>query len=667
MPTPGRARRAAGASRPPSSRWARRDSSSSVARTTRRRPTRPPPAPGPPTITHTVTTTTAIIGTVTGTAAAKRQVRATFAVRHGDTLHMHSHCQQEWQHSVVREQPGGGVAAPSPEQLGTAPAERISLVFKRPWAAEPRPNEPPVAYVDALRTLRAAAAAAQGGGGPPPTSAARARVMRGCGVASGSGYSFTLARPEAARRPRANARFPALAAALFALEVRPLPRPRRVLACRPLAAAPPPPYPAPSRAPQAAVAPAGHPPSELCSVSVDAELTPHALPPTRAGTPAMIVALGGEGGEGGEVALGGGAPRGVRYSPLLLPAEGEATQDPNSGGGGGGLAMWTLPVLRGGEQHGPAEEDAAAAVPPPPPPPPLFHLTYFSPAPAADAAALAAALAPPLRYRPRSTDELVLGELLGPSARAYAGPPRGDPRWDWAAHGREPFALEGHAVLDVGAQIGAFTRVALAAGAARVLAVEPEPANAALWRENCGAGAAAERATLLQAAVAHGAPADGSGAATLVLGRARSDGVQNTWRHALRGLSHYKETEEQEQEGEQEEPGARAPTSVEVRTVPLFGAGGLLEGGEWSFVKLDCEGAELELLRRFAPGDWRGVRRLVFEWSFTKERRMGVFMDVVAALEAEGFDVWFEGKGNWEVSFEEWPWSADAVVYAARA
>ena len=46
---------------------------------------------------------------------------------------------------------------------------------------------------------------------------------------------------------------------------------------------------------------------------------------------------------------------------------------------------------------------------------------------------------------------------------------------------------------------------------------------------------------------------------------------------------------------------------------------------------------------------------------------MGVFMDVVAALEAEGFDVWFEGKGNWEVSFEEWPWSADAVVYAARA
>ena len=210
-------------------------------------------------------------------------------------------------------------------------------------------------------------------------------------------------------------------------------------------------------------------------------------------------------------------------------------------------------------------------------------------------------------------------------------------------------------------QIGVFTRVALAAGAARVLALEPEPANAALWRENCEG--CAPRAALLEAAVVHGAP-PGGGGATLMYGKPRTDGVQNTWRHALRGLSHYKE--------------GGAPTSVEVRTVPLFGAGGLLEAGEaevegrqrgegWSFVKLDCEGAELALLQGFAPGDWRGVRRLVFEWSFTKERRMDVFLDVVARLEAEGFSVWYEGKGNWEASFDEWPWSADAVVYAARA
>ena len=233
-----------------------------------------------------------------------------------------------------------------------------------------------------------------------------------------------------------------------------------------------------------------------------------------------------------------------------------------------------------------------------------------------------------------------------------------------------------HRACLVRVQIGVFSRVALAAGAARLLALEPEPANAALWRQNCDG--CAPRAALLEAAVVHGAPAGGGGA-TLVYGKPRTDGVQNTWRHALRGLSHYKE------QGPPQEGGA--PTSVEVRTVPLFGAGGLLEAGEaeaeaeaeagqrgevssgegWSFVKLDCEGAELALLQGFAPGEWRGVRRLVFEWSFTKERRMAVFLDVVARLEAEGFSVWYEGKGNWEAAFDEWPWSADAVVYAARA
>ena len=231
-----------------------------------------------------------------------------------------------------------------------------------------------------------------------------------------------------------------------------------------------------------------------------------------------------------------------------------------------------------------------------------------------------------------------------------------------------------HRACLVRVQIGVFSRVALAAGAARVLALEPEPANAALWRQNCDG--CAPRAALLEAAVVHGAP-PGGGGATLVYGKPRTDGVQNTWRHALRGLSHYKE------QGAPQEGGA--PTSVEVRTVPLFGAGGLLEAGEaeaeaeggqrgevssgegWSFVKLDCEGAELALLQGFAPGEWRGVRRLVFEWSFTKERRMVVFLDVVARLEAEGFSVWYEGKGNWEAAFDEWPWSADAVVYAARA
>ena len=83
-----------------------------------------------------------------------------------------------------------------------------------------------------------------------------------------------------------------------------------------------------------------------------------------------------------------------------------------------------------------------------------------------------------------------------------------------------------------------------------------------------------------------------------------------------------------------------------------------------TFVKLDCEGAELELLARFPPGAWRGVRRLVFEWSFTKERRMSAFRNVVARLEDEGFVVTPDGRDGWD--FERWPWHTDALVFAAR-
>jgi hypothetical protein len=56
---------------------------------------------------------------------------------------------------------------------------------------------------------------------------------------------------------------------------------------------------------------------------------------------------------------------------------------------------------------------------------------------------------------------------------------------------------------------------------------------------------------------------------------------------------------------------------VTVAVKPLFGAGGALTD-DISFVKLDCEGAEVALLSDGSAGEWRSVRRLVFEWSFTK-------------------------------------------------
>ena len=189
-------------------------------------------------------------------------VRATFAVRHGDVLHMHSDCQEAWQHSVVREQPGGREASPHAQHArpSTDDAARVSFVFKRSWAAERAAVgiEAPVEYIDALRWLRHAAQMERW----PETSPGRARVMRGCGGSTSGlrGRALTFSRPQSDERPmRANAIFPELTHALFALEQ--------------------------------TIGPEGRPPSNLCTVSVDAELIPHAMPATRDDEPAMMVSL----------------------------------------------------------------------------------------------------------------------------------------------------------------------------------------------------------------------------------------------------------------------------------------------------------------------------------------------------------------------------------------
>jgi len=519
----------------------------------------------------------------------------------------------------------------------SCPAARLGSHAAAQWqarvraliaAAPPDAANAPPEYREVLRLLRLAATS----GLWPPTTAARARVLHGCGLSGlAGGATFTLANPSSLRKgrpPRANAAFPELARAVFALEP--------------------------------AVAPRGRKPSTQCAVSCNATFVPHTSPPSL--DLSLLVGLGDH--HGGGVAVEGDASaiRSVRYKPLLFDASRRA--------------HWSLPFS--GE---------------------LFTLSWFTPAEPpgtaaleARAARLAAERDPPLAFRHGSTDSNVLCELLSPRG-VYSGPPPGDPRWPAGLS----FSPRGHVLLDVGAQIGVFSRMALDAGAARVIAVEPEPTNAALCRANlglpsaaggapragaqgsecplpadgapteCGASAGGDSRPKLNRAQKQnsigrgGSPvevlelalaAGEAGAGDLVLGKTRSDGVRNTWRHALRPNSHY-------QSGEA--PGE----TVRVATIPLFGRGGVLTD-KVSFVKLDCEGCELDLLGSFLPGDWRQVERLVFEWSFTKERRMAVFTDVVRRLEAEGFCVHYEGRGTWE-AMEEWPWEMDAVVFAARA
>ena len=66
-------------------------------------------------------------------------------------------------------------------------------------------------------------------------------------------------------------------------------------------------------------------------------------------------------------------------------------------------------------------------------------------------------------------------------------------------------------------------------------------------------------------------------------------------------------------------------------------------------------------------GTWpRSVKRLVFEWSFTKERSVSVFAGVVGQLERDGWAVNYDGRGGaWEEE-ATWPHYHDILVFAAR-
>lgn len=228
-----------------------------------------------------------------------------------------------------------------------------------------------------------------------------------------------------------------------------------------------------------------------------------------------------------------------------------------------------------------------------------------------------------LTYRPQSTDIEAIHEVL--VRECYK------PTSEWSPRG--------HVVLDGGGHIGCFARFALDAGARSVKAYEPEASNVALLREN------APDAKIFEAALTR----DAAPARTLVLGprRARDD-AQNTWRHALSDVTHYK---------------SAVLETQEVRCLSFFEDA---LDDDVTFVKLDIEGCELAILDGFAPGAWRNVQRLIFEYSFTKRRGLAEFHAIVANLRREGFRVNYDFQGSLLEDLDEWPGHSDALVFCAR-
>ena len=375
------------------------------------------------------------------------------------------------------------------------------------------------------------------------------------------------------------------------------------------------------------------PPSSHCAINRNVEFAPHVDSGQGVGqSVSMIVGLGDY--SGGSVVIEGNF-HDVRYNPLEY--------------NGWEKRHWTTPFE--GER---------------------FSLVWFTPAIDEDNLKENRALEavqehqkglpsfPVFKYRPQSTDTLVINEIFG-SKCCY------ELYWDVWKDGRT-FSLKRHeCVLDIGAHIGAFSRFALSSGCQKVISYEPEESNLELLYDNLQPkvdGPMTKKAVveIHESAVAHGEP----GYKQLVHARSRNDGTINTWRHALEEYSQYVDrSNEQLQSSKQE--GLLTRTSV--FSVPFFG--GALEPGV-TFVKLDCEGAEIDILcseEAAKAESWLAMTHLVFEWSFTKEKRIVIFHKAVANLQKAGFQVVYEGQGAWwdraDVNVM-WPFHNDLVVYAKR-
>ncbi len=262
---------------------------------------------------------------------------------------------------------------------------------------------------------------------------------------------------------------------------------------------------------------------------------------------------------------------------------------------------------------------------------------------------------PPLRFRDQSTDALVIKELLDlKKGNVYTS--------------RQGFSLAGHeCVLDVGAHIGVFSRIAIEEGCQRIIAYEPEPSNFDLLKQNLEIISLPTQTyskrpliELHDSAVVHGI----SGLQTLVEARNENDGKQNTWRHTLEKYSQYVDRNSALPSTSQKKTLRR----LTVECVSFFGVGGALKPGV-TFVKLDCEGAEMDILlsnEASLQSSWKDCSHLVVEWSFTKERRVQIFHEAVNNLQNAGFEVYYEGIGSWWDTGDGvmWPYPYDQIIFA---
>lgn len=193
-----------------------------------------------------------------------------------------------------------------------------------------------------------------------------------------------------------------------------------------------------------------------------------------------------------------------------------------------------------------------------------------------------------LHYRPQTTDEKVIDEVLKRNV--------------YERQSLDFLIEEGETWLDLGANIGTFSLICLSRGA-RVVSFEPEPENYQMLVRNIDNNPHFVKKTRVKAFKK--AVGLQNGIAPLYLCK----GDYNKYRHTLCPK--------------------RGRVKIEISVVSITD---VIKKYKPTCIKMDIEGAEIEILEGMLLKSFDGIHKLVFEYSFDVDRSIPRFMAIIKKL-----------------------------------
>lgn len=226
-----------------------------------------------------------------------------------------------------------------------------------------------------------------------------------------------------------------------------------------------------------------------------------------------------------------------------------------------------------------------------------------------------------LYIREDTTDIKVIKEVL--SANVYE-----KPKLDF-------YVQPGDRWLDLGGNIGTFALLVLSRGAS-VVTCEPEKDNIAILEKNLLHNFADVAGKMWQIVPSAVTPKRGT---SIDLYLCKGD--YNKYRHTI----YHK----------------RGRESVKVKNMSIYT---LLKKDKFNAIKIDIEGAEIDILEALKPSDYKGIEKMVFEYSFDIDPSIPRFLAIIKKLRKVFNVVHYTKVKENELEYKHFP--AMTMVYCLK-